>query len=134
MNRTSGVLFLAIGISLFMFTSGCDSIGQKSPSQVVIAAYMAANEGKYSETEKYLSSIVLKFFKIAPKAGVGGSIISLWDRATRYGTIRRIEILGEKVRGIRATVSFRIHFKDGKTNDEKLPLIKEDGQWKITTA
>ena len=35
----------------------------KSPSQVVVAAYMAANEGKYFEAEKYMSSEMINAIK-----------------------------------------------------------------------
>jgi len=125
------MLVSAIGIALFVITGGCNSIGQKSPSEVVVAAYMAANEGKYSEAEKYMSSEVINAMKSGLGALAGGWKGS-WDQTTRNGTIQRIEILKEEVRGEGATVHFRIHFKDGKTKDDDEPLIKEGGQWKIT--
>jgi len=102
-----------------------------SPSEVVIAAFMAANQGIYSEAEKYLSSAVIN----AVKTGWGndaGGLKGIWDRVTRNGTMDRIEILKEEIRGEGATVYFRIHFKDGATKNEDEPLIKENGQWKIT--
>ncbi len=129
MNRTLHILLAAIGIAIFMFTSGCDSIGQKSPSEVVIAAYMAANEGKYSEVKKYMSSEVIN--AMAGLGALAGGWKAVWDKITRNGTIQRIEILKEEMRGEGATVYFRIHFKDGKTKVDDKPLIKEDGQWKI---
>jgi hypothetical protein len=55
MNRKFHMLVAVIGIALFVITSGGNSIDHKSPSEVVVAAYMAANEGKYSEVEKYMS-------------------------------------------------------------------------------
>jgi hypothetical protein len=129
MNKTLGVPLAAIGIAVFMFTSRCGPIGQKSPSQVVVAAYMAANEGKYSEAEKYLSSHLIN----AIKGGLGalaGGMKGFWDYKTRKGTIQTIEILKEEVRGEGATVYFRIHFKDGNTEDAHESLIKEGGQGK----
>lgn len=131
MSRISQAALAAILITGFIFFGGCDSIGQKSPSEVVKAAYMAANEGKYSEAEKYLSSEVIT----AMKGGLGalaGGMKGAWDKTTRNGTIEKIEIIDEGVRGESATVKFRIHFKDGKTKDDDEPLIKENGQWKIT--
>jgi len=131
MNKTWHIMVAAVGIAVLMITSGCDSIGGKSPSQVVVAAHMAANEGKYSEAEKYMSSEVIN----AMKSGLGalaGGWKGAWDKTTRNGTIQKIEILKEEVRGEGATVHFRIHFKDGKTKDDDEPLIKENGQWKIT--
>lgn len=53
MNRISRAIFVAI---ILTCSVGCDSVGRKSPSEVVKAVYMAANEGKYSEIKKYLSS------------------------------------------------------------------------------
>ena len=131
MNRTIQILSAVSIIVVFMLINGCNSIGQKSPSEVVIAAYMAANEGKYSEAEKYLSSEVMN----AMKGGIGalaGGMKGAWDKTTRNGTIEKIEILKEEVRGEGANVFFKIHFKDGKTKDDDEPLIKEDGRWKIT--
>ena len=131
MNQTLHILLGAIGIAIFMFTSGCASIGQKSPSQVVVAAYMAANEGKYSEAEKYMSSEIIN----AVKGGEGmfaGGWKGSWDKITRNGTIQKIEILyGDAGGRFGAEVYFRIHFKDGKTKDDTEYLMKEGGQWKI---
>ncbi len=92
---------------------------------------MAANEGKYSEAEKYMSSEVINAMKSGLWA-IAGGWKGVWDKTTRNGTIHEIEILKEEVRGEGATVYFRIHFKDGKTKDDDEPLIKEGGQWKIT--
>jgi len=114
-----------------LLSSGYIEIEQKSPSEAVKAFYMAANEGKYSEAEKYLSSEALKAMKNKsepPSSGVKGTL----DRITRNGNIGRIEILDEKIRGTEAKVDFIIHFKDGKTKKESEPLIKENGVWKIT--
>lgn len=128
MNKSVRVLLATVGISVFIFTIGCSSIGQKSPSQVVVAVYMAANEAKYSEVKKYLSSELINNLR-AP----GSSMKELCDYMTSNGTIQKIEILKEEVRGEGAKVYFRIHFKDGKTTDViEIPLIKEGGQWKLS--
>ncbi len=133
MNRTFQSLLSALGVAVLIFTSGCGSIGQKSPSEVVIAAIhgCVTNENKYSEAEKYMSSEVINAMKGGLWALAGGWK-GAWDEATRNGTIQKIEILKEEVRGEGAEVDFRIHFKDGKTKDDDEPLIKEDGKWKIT--
>lgn len=124
MKKTLIVLTLLI---MLPFWAGC----QKSPSDVVIAAYMAANKGKYSETEKYLpsSSAIMN----SVKEGLVSRAVfnAIWDEATRNGTIEKIEILKEEIRGEGAKVSFRIYYKDGKTIDNDEPLIKEKRRWKI---
>ncbi len=116
---------------LIVFFSGCGKISQKSPAETVKAFYMTANEGEYSEAEKYLSSEALKAMK-GELGLLAGGLKGTLDKATRNGTIARIEILDEKIRGEGATVDFIIHFKDGKTKKESEPLIKEEEGWKIT--
>jgi hypothetical protein len=61
-----------------------------------------------------------------------GGMKGAWDKATRNGSIERIEILREEVRGEGANVYFRIHFKDGSRQDTDEKLLKENGVWKIT--
>ncbi len=100
----------------------------KSPGDAVKAAYMAANAGEYSEAEKYVSTDVLNAWARS------GGMKSEWDRITRDGTIDRIEILKEEIRGEGAKVSIRIHFKDGQTKNDNEPLIKQSGEWKITAG
>jgi len=121
-------MFAAIVIALFFFNCGCDSTGKKTPSEVLVAAYMAANEGNYSEADKYLSSEAIKLVK----AMGTGSMIDEWDEVTYFGTIKRIAILEEEIQEERATVYFRAYLNDGTTEDEEEIFIKEDNQWKIT--
>lgn len=128
MKKKSRFLFAAIVIALYFFTSGCDSTGKKSPSEVLVAAYMAANEGNYSEADKYLSSEAINLLK---EMGAG-SMIDEWDEVTYSGTIKRIAILEEEIQEERATVYFRAYLNDGTTEDEEEIFIKEDNQWKIT--
>jgi len=92
---------------------------------------MAANEGKYSEVEKYLPSEFINAMKEGRGTLAGGPKRAC-DELTRNGTIQTIEILKEKVRGEGATVYYRIHFKDGNTETFSQGFIKEGGQWKIT--
>jgi len=117
---------MVISIIIIPLLLSCAST--KSPSQVVVAAYMAANEGKYFEVEKYMSSEMIN----AKKEGEGG-VKGTCDKATRNRTIQKIEIREEVVRKEfgAAIVYFRIHFKDGETKDDDEILIKEGGQWKI---
>ena len=93
---------------------------------------MAANKGEYSEAEKYLS-----LETIAAVKGIGalsGGTKGIWDKNTRNGTIEKIDILSEEIRGEGATVLIKIHFKDGKTKDSTEQLIKENGDWKLTAG
>jgi hypothetical protein len=117
-------------MAAMLFVSAC-SLVNKSPSGVVEAAYMAGNRGEYSEAEKYLSSEALNAIK-GGLGTLGGGTKGIWDRETRNGTIEKIEITKEEIRGEGATVYFKVYFKDGSSKDTKEPLVKETGQWKIT--
>jgi hypothetical protein len=114
----------------FLFT-GCEKSVQKSPSEVVKEAYMLANEGEYSETEKYFTSELLEHMKSDEWIERGG-LKGAWDRFTKDRTIERIEIQDESISGDSAIVKFRLYFKDGSTKDEDEPLKKEMDAWKIT--
>jgi hypothetical protein len=112
--------------------AGCGiTILEKSPAEVVKSAYTAGNQGRYSEAESYLSTEAEAAVK-SQLGAMGGGVKGVWDHNTRNGTIDRIEILSEEVRGEGATVHFRLHFKDGNTKEDGEPLIKEKGHWKIT--
>lgn len=125
----------AISIAALLIGAGCGGAGGgglfgKSPGEVVKAAYKAGNAGQYTEAEKFFSSELLIIMK-DERVVLAGGMKGLWDNQTRGGTIDRIEILREEVRGEGAEVFFRIHFKDGETLVDDEALIKENGKWKI---
>jgi hypothetical protein len=103
---------------------------QIKPSDVVVAAYMAANEEKYAEAEKYLSSDAKAAIQEATE--LAGGIKDVWDRRTHNATIVGIEIDRQDVEGERATIAILIHFKDGSSSNQHESLVKEGGQWKLT--
>lgn len=126
----------AISIAALLVGAGCGGAGGgglfgKSPGNVVKAAYMAGNAGQYTEAEKYFSSAALNIMK-DERVVLAGGMKGMWDHLTRGGTIDRFEILSEEVRGEGAKVFFRIHFKDGDTDNGDETLIKENGEWKMT--
>jgi D-aminopeptidase len=100
------------------------------PSEVVTAAYMAANEEKYAEAEKYLSSEAKAAIQEATE--FAGGVKDVWDTKTRNATIDGIEITQQDVRGEKSTIALLIHFKDGSISNHHESLIKESGQWKMT--
>ena len=129
---TRKIYILVLVVTGIFLTSNC-GLMKKSPSDVVKSAYMAANKGEYSEADKYLSSEILNALKNGLGA-VGGGSKGTWDRYTQNGTIEKIEILNEEIRGEGAKVSFKLYFKDGSTKDSKEPLRLENGEWKITSG
>ncbi len=63
-------LLLVLSVcAAFLFLAVCG--GGKSPGQVIEAAFLAANEGKYSEANKYLSS-TLKEAMDSPLGAISG--------------------------------------------------------------
>jgi len=130
--KTRNSLFATLVVFLTLL-SGC-GLGQKSPSQVVKAFYEAANAARYSEVEQYIASDTLSLVKGTLGAFAGG--LKGWcDLETKNGTLTKVDIIREEARGEGATVFARIHFKDGTTKEnDKTQLIKEKGEWKITTG
>lgn len=122
---------LSITIICLILLSGCEMMESESPSDVVVAVYMAANSGNSAEVEKYLSApdpIEVEVVGILASDGKQQS----WKPRVQKGSIQRIEILKEDFsRSYRATVHFNIHFKDGNKKEMQVPLIKEAGSWKI---
>jgi len=66
------ILFWRSLLTIAVWTLGVstEAFAGKSPSEVEKAVYTAANEGKYSETEQYLSADLLALVK-----GVGGELM-----------------------------------------------------------
>jgi hypothetical protein len=125
------VTLVTVGFILVACGSGGGGLFKKGPADVAKAAYMAANEGRYSEVEQYLSSDAINAVKSSLGAMAGG-MKGIWDKTTRNGTIERIEILKEEIRGEGARVQFKIYFKGGATKEDHESLIQEKGSWKIT--
>lgn len=102
----------------------------KSPSEVVEAVYMAANDGNYSKVKKHSSKSVLNSLDNSLIQRLG-TFKGYWKAVTRNGTIDKIEITKEEIRGDVAGVGFTIYYKTGKTKKNVVRLVKENGGWKI---
>jgi hypothetical protein len=101
--------------------------GSRSPSEVLQATFLNANQGRYSDANNGLSS-QLRAIQEQP-----GLAKQRWDSVTRKGSIANVEILKEEVRGEGATVRFKIHYKDGRSFESEEDLVKEGGKWKIAS-
>jgi hypothetical protein len=101
--------------------------GSRSPSEVVKATFLNANQGRYSDANNGLSS---QLRAIQDQTGMAKQ---LWDGVTRKGSITKVEILKEEVRGEGATVRFKIHYKAGRSFESEEDLLKEGGNWKIAS-
>jgi hypothetical protein len=111
-------------------TSGCGNAN--SPSAVVKAFYMAANDGKYSEAEDMLTKEA-KDAVNGPLGQMSGGFKGICDKNTKKGTISSVDVVSEDIRGEGASVTVTIHFKDGsEKKDDKNGLIRRDGKWQVT--
>jgi hypothetical protein len=113
--------------------SACAALAAAGPGDVVKTAYMAANAGQYSELEKYLSSEALNAMT-GPLGAKAGGVKGIWDKETRNGAIDKVEVLGEDIRGEGGRVHIRVTFKDGKSKEDRVPMIQEKGEWRMTIA
>ncbi len=124
-----GVLSLSV-ISVTIAMAGCSKlgIGQKSPGEVAQAAIMAVNAGKISEYKQYLSEDAIT---VLSQHGGLGVVMQEMQKDPRFGTVARVEILKEEIRGETAKVSLRVYYKNGQTEEDSMSLIKEKGEWKL---
>jgi hypothetical protein len=130
MKRTNSSFPLAILILASFSFNGC-APSQKSPGDVVMAYYCAANEGEFSAWKETISEATISTLK-RHLGQLGGGITGACDRKSRSGSIIRVDITKEEIRGEGVTVTANIAFKDGSTkNNDKTNLIKEKGSWKI---
>ncbi|MGF1577931.1 MAG: hypothetical protein ACFCD0_01060 [Gemmataceae bacterium] len=100
------------------------SVKKMSPGNTLKHAIEAANDGVYSQADKYLLKTVYEQWT---KAGAETKI--LWDAITRKGTVAKITILEEKVRGEGATVSLKLTYKNAMSVQAQLTLVQHNGRW-----
>jgi hypothetical protein len=99
-----------------------------TPSDVVKAFYKACNHGEYSKAEKLVTRDSLE--RMA-SLGIAGSLSAYCDGLTEKGTLKRIETVGEKVRGEGTVVRLRFVYENGTVDEGREALIKRNGVWKI---
>ena len=112
-------------VAITVLLIGCTHLGKKSPPEVLQAFFAAANSGKYSEAEGYLTSSSKSMMAL------GGGIKKFADKETRDGTLASVEILKIDMRGEGAKINYKIHYKDGQSKDDDVSLIVENGEWRI---
>lgn len=129
MNAHISLLRAVVCVAIIIL--GCaDLLGSESPSDVVRAVYMAANDGNEAEVEKRLSAPDPAVVEIVGILASNGRQ-QRWKPSLKKGTLQSIEILDEHTTAYRATVRFKLHLTDGTTREKEVPLIKEGGAWKI---
>ena len=131
------------------------------PREVVRRAYAAANEGRWSTANRYLSPQARKESRAAVLS-VKASLAKMrtilpslkpkqrratmpfirvmeellnppqgfsWKAATAPRSIRRLSIIRQVVRQDRATVSFRVEWRDGSVDRDSVQLVRQNARW-----
>jgi Domain of unknown function (DUF4878) len=121
---------LALGVLV-----SCANMFEKSPSAVVQAFLAAANEGRYSDAQEMLSEGARNVYVNSERGQGAGGIRGICDQITKNGSIAKVVIVKEEIRGEGAVVTADVTFKDGssvKGDQNPIPLMKEEGAWKLT--
>jgi Domain of unknown function (DUF4878) len=69
--------------------------------------------------------------KDAKRQGVQLFYLIVSQKFKEKGGVSRCEIAQEQIDGERASVTFRCHYKNGKSDGNRFPLLLEDGKWRI---
>lgn len=102
------------------------AMAQTSPTEIVKAFYKACNDGEYSKAERLVTKDSLE-----QTANMGFTLSAYCSDLTEKGTLKKVEVLSEKVRGEGAVVKFKFLFENGSTDHGREALIKRGGAWKI---
>jgi hypothetical protein len=121
-NSKFSAAAVVIAASIVLVACG----GGNSPTAAVKGWFDAMNAGKLQDANAYLSDGMREMMTKMD----GGK--SLSDDLTNQGTMTKLEIVSEEVRGEGATVKARVHFKDGSVEDQNISLVQENKKWKIT--
>jgi len=99
-----------------------------TPGYVTESFFELANEGEYTELETLLSTESKEMLKLHPQSG---GLKGFCEQITRNGTLDKVDITKEEVRGEGATIYATLRFTDGSTQKDRTSLRKEDGDWRI---
>ena len=130
--QTRRALLLFISASFSMMAAGlmAEENALPKPAEVLRMTYDLANQHHYKDAESHLSKKAYAQMH-GVMAGLTGGNEKLWDGWTKNGTISRIEILKEDIQQDKATVRYKLHFKDASVKEDEDDFVLEDGQWKF---
>ena len=115
-------------LGLFAFAAG---VFEESPSEALESAYRAANEGDYETANGYLSSRILNGIEEGAPPPSAVQLEEFWDATTQNGTVTRISVYDEEVRGREAKAEIGLSFEEGGASGTVVGLIREDDGWKL---
>jgi len=120
-----GVSILAV--CLLLSISGCGFF-KSGPSQIVEEFYNAVEAG---EIEKALTLVSSRAVGVIGEDKLKAGFAQQTRQIEAEGGVTLFEITEEKVKGESAEVTIRMVLGDGEAQTETIPLIQEDGDWKI---
>lgn len=113
---------LVLGCALAMALAAC-APKEVTPGERTVQAMGLIKDGKPNE----LNAIVLA----ADVADVGIFYGLLSSVFAEDGGLSRTEVLSESIDGERAKVTVKLHYTNGKSDEETFTLQREDGAWKL---
>ena len=124
---------------------GCS--GASSPSEITLAVYDAANEGDLEELESYYSEDLTAAME-EPIGQMTGGTPGFADHLARGGIVEDVEVLSAQESGDTADVDVQVTydrqalaqrnegelFAEDNPVRQGLPLVDEDGSWKVSVS
>lgn len=128
------LLVLIISVSL----TSCGKGGSNTPSKTVIALFDSMKNKDFAKSAAmYVNGKGEKLSEEEAKK-IEGMIGMGAKNYEKKGGLDKVVIDEEKINedGSSAKVNFTIHYKNGKTEKDKMNLIKVDGKWmmKVTSG
>jgi hypothetical protein len=131
-SKRIALILCAVAAALLLLLLARLADRPDGPGEVVEAALMAANEGRYQEANSYLSESARRASE-ALGAVLGIQLQESWDNETRHGQLRAVRIDKVDVLGEGAVVEYTLVYNDGDTSSDDVRLIKEHGEWKASS-
>ena len=111
-----------------------EAAASESPSRVVVQYVNAAREGKFTEAEKYWAPE--KARELKERFGSMKSYWEQWKEWEKDDQVEGAEVVKEVTNEVqqKATVDFKVFYKDDKFWNCRADMHREGGKWKIESA
>ena len=130
MKRKASLILPCFSLSFALLATGCGRF--KKPSTVVHSLYMDCQNGEYPKARNLFIKDIREDFDGAVTSN-GPGIKGACDRLTHSGTLTRVDVQYEFIKGDQAIVVSDLSFQnDTVKQGERTQLIREDGAWKVS--
>jgi len=127
---------------------------RRTPSEVILAAYRAANRGRFAAANRLVAPSVVKSLEQSTSCirdasrsfrkssdpeirafGLAGRFFTdryiCWKAVTYNGSLVSVEATREVIKGNRATVSLRLRLLSGDVVKTRQTLVRQSGNWLV---